>query len=284
MICAAAALAVLTTTETWSSWALVGVMLIVSVGVVWYANRSMVTVIDRPAVFHNREPFGPRVFETVYRQIFDLNDLALFDLTELIDSSVKLPAHVEPAVRNFVQDKENVHNSFVQTGLSKYYTENLRTAGTDPKTAWQTLSAFFGDTPVLGTLLEEHPTQKLEMYDSKSVLDILYDVYQAGSANVRSALASILPTLDDDMCPTGKASRIVEAAFIEQPENTPTSKIMVQTAMLHKASALKAEAEVKGLGPDETKKLIVKTLMDEYAPRYGAKKVAEIIAEWQDIY
>ncbi len=274
---------------SWGSWLLVALMAVASVGVVYaVSHRTMVTVIERPSVYQNTAPFGPRTFPTTYRQIFDVHDLRFFDLTELadlVDDTIKLPAHVEPAVKSFVQDRENVHSSYIQTGLSKTYNETLRTPGVDPKTAWQALSGFFGAAPELDSLLEDHPTQKMEMYSGDSVLDILYNVYNSGTAAVRTALRGVLPTLDDDMCATGKASRIIETAFIERPEDTPVTKMMVQASLLHKASALKADAAARGLGPDETKKTIVSSLTDEYAPRYGAKKVNEIIAEWgSDIY
>jgi hypothetical protein len=183
--------------------------------------------------------------------------------------------------RNYLDDRliqfgdsgsQDVHDSYIQNGLSGTFKESESDLKTEAK--FSELLSFSGKDPEILDVLTKIKKRNCKMvkYDDRPELDIIYDTFKTGTANVKSQVMTVLREMfrEGITCPTGTVSRVREASFIEYPEKMPVSKKDLQQQMLAKASIFEGNTAA-----------LRNHLVSHYSDVYPEKDIHEIIDEWK---
>lgn len=160
-------------------------------------------------------------------------------------------------------DAQNVHDSLVQTTLGKQYIENVKK---QPKTKASNnrveieeyirgseLSSE--DKEICKTALKKIHERKatLTNFGGDTEVDILDNTWEAADKNVKDFLLQQL--LDATIrngreplglyCPTGVASRIVNASLVNEPEKMAKTRDLIHQEMMQTAANLRSKLEEK---------------------------------------
>lgn len=229
-----------------------------------------------------------RTITTRYQRIFNTGDIEFYLNDILGDFGSEIPRDLQIlkdrdyASYKFVNDRENLHDSFIQKGLSEKYKLMLTdgTKNTEAKLK-ELLRAFPKQNSVINRIANSR--NKLTMYNNRTQLEILYDVYNNGSDNVKAHLGQILSEIQSEglKCSMGNISRIVQASYVENPEQIPITQAMVTQQMLMRAGIISKELESQGnVDPKLISKQITETLVAEYGKQYGEKQITEMVKGW----
>jgi hypothetical protein len=203
---------------------------------------------------------------------------------------------------NVVEDTQNVHDTQIQSQLKKGYEKikeskfnmmNSRGDDFNEDDILKYASELKKDTKVLGRILME--IKERDSYISNFGLDseykVLENTWKTGNDNVKCQIINNLFDCRENLdivCPTGVASRIVESAFIDTPENMPRTKKMFVTEMLSKASLIRDTLEDSISSLDETeqtailKRNILKSYVIDYKDILTTEEIREYTEDWID--
>jgi hypothetical protein len=201
-----------------------------------------------------------------------------------------------------VVDTQNVHDTQIQSQLKKGYEKikeskfnmmNSRGDDFNEDDILNYASELKKDTKVLGRILME--IKERDSYISNFGLDseykVLENTWKTGNDNVKCQIINNLFDCRENLdivCPTGVASRIVESAFIDTPENMPRTKKMFVTEMLSKASLIRDTLEDSISSLDETeqtailKRNILKSYVIDYKDILTTEEIREYTEDWID--
>jgi hypothetical protein len=202
---------------------------------------------------------------------------------------------LEPA---FDRDSQNVHDSFIQNYTSKKYndyngidTENITNLKQDILHFASNNSKKNDLQNVLDQI--ESRNSSLTKFNDDCEMDILQKTWENGNDIIKAQIINEL--LDcknghDIYCPTGVATRIVNANFIEEPEKMAKTKEIFHQEMMNTASTLRTEMEndesYNNLSPDtqtETFKInLIKKYTQDYKDIIKPEEIIEMTGDWID--
>jgi len=252
---------------------------------VWYPSKLV--SFKRHTNYPNKFSIIPKnSIDTVYEKVFeteDINQLATRQIT-IEDYIIDVDVETEPEknytpLESVIKDSQNVHDSFIQSGLShNYIKEESDLTDTQKMNA---IIEYSGEDPIIEKMVCKIKKRDVPMtlYNDSTEFDILWETFNQGCENVKNQILltlrqfSLSEFLD---CSTGISSKIREAAFINCPEKMPIHKALLQQVLLAKASVLHNEENMDFN--------IVKTkLISEYSDIYPTEDLEELINEWGEI-
>lgn len=267
-------------------------------------------VMDRPMLIHR-----PRT----HLEIFDRNGMntrgntqgithritqgitqgILFDINEYddilnnwdIDKDTRENSLIkDEAIRKTVNDSQSVHDTVIQSATRHKYNKDSDKNKTTNK----------GDKQVVLEQIVNHNQEhkdkikniidqiscrnsKVTNFSNDSEIDILVHVYSNGNENVKNQVINEL--LDSSKalglidCPTGVTTRIVNAKFIETPEDMPKSKSIIQQEMLQVASHFRDNYT----GSDEKfKENLLQKYYSDYEFVMSREEIDDSVKPWID--
>ena len=251
---------------------------------VWYPNKLV--TFKRKTCYPNKFSIIPKTnIDTIYEKIFeteDLNQLSSRQITiedYIIDVQKEEPEKVFTPLESVVKDSQNVHDSFIQSGLSYNYVEEEIDLTDAQK--MNSIIEYSGEDPVIEKIICKIKKRNVPMtlYNDSTEFDILWNTFNQGCENVKNQILltlrefSLSEFLD---CSTGIASKIREAAFINCPEKMPMHKALLQQHLLSKASILHNEQNMDF-------ESVKAKLIQDYSDTYPAEDLRQIIFEWGEI-
>ena len=217
---------------------------------------------------------------------YDFNeDINLFhDFTGNTEENKQIK---DEAIRKTVNDPQSVHDTIIQSATRSKYKEI--TPNDKEENKEEILNKIINHNPKdekkIKNIIDQirKRNSKVTNFNGDTEVDILVNVYSKGNDNVKCQVINEL--LDSSKalglidCPTGVTTRIVNASFIDNPEDIPKSKTIIQQEMLQNAAHFRNTYE----GKDEHFK---DALREKYYLDYtGIMSNAEIddtINEWID--
>lgn len=153
-------------------------------------------------------------------------------------------------------DSQNVHESSVQRTLMKQYNtfSNNQTKNSKKDLITQ-IKKHIDDSnqdsdkkDICYRVLDQIQNRdaSLTNFDGHTEVQILQKTWEAGDENVKEYLIQqLLDSSNGDSiyCPTGVASRIVNASFVNEPEKMPKTKELIHEEMMQTAANLRSELE-----------------------------------------
>lgn len=260
---------------------LVIVLLLLYLAWAWVLVRARPVIVVRYRdVYRNPQPYRSHVrrpmIPTVYTQIYDPHD----DNRPGTGTGTGLgQVPLTPEAR-FINDEQNVHDSAIQNAIVQRY-ENLEKDAEEGYV--QRMIQYFDDSEITKVIRRMCRFKVPLSRFNKTQIEILGDTFESGDDNVRGHLRRVLSDMtrpwkkgdkgfDGFRCPTGNVTRILEAAFINDPQNMPRTKAMLQQEMLMRASVLSREhASFDRVRSD---------LVKEYSGAATEADLHDIINEW----
>lgn len=261
----------------------------------YYKNQQEPRVFQEPQVYPMlQEPFylpprGPiqPLNTRIPRQNIHIDYFELEDdfLLPEFNTSIK-----DEAIRQTINDPQSIHDTVIQSATKKKYQENKENHTLVPN-------------DIIEQIINHNPSKKSEIssiisqirkrnatitnFNGDSELDILVNVYTSGNENVKDQV--ILELLDckrdkttSIVCPTGVATRIVNAKFIENPESIPKSKAIIQSEMLQTASKMREDTSDSEDTDDKFKESLLQKYKDDYVSTglLTQNEVDDIVNPW----
>ena len=254
----------------------------------WYPSRLI--TFRRKTTYPNKFSIIQKTeIPTVYEKVFEPRDIVELETERvvtihdyLIDlEPVELPTKKKTPLESVISDSQNVHDSYIQTGLSYNYKPLEKTDITDADKMNMILE-YSGWDPMIEKAVCRIKNRNTEMtkYEDDTEFEVLWNTFTTGCNNVKDQLLLVLKgfQLSENLpCPTGVTSQIREAAYINEPEKTPIHEALLQQYMLNKASIYAKEHNM-------TSELIKDKLIDEYSAIYPEESLTKIIDEWGELF
>ena len=246
----------------------------------WYPNKLV--TFKRKCKYPNKFSIIPKVsIDTVYEKVFEKEDIShlntnMITIDDYIIDIENEPQKTSRPLESVISDSQNVHDSYIQSGLSHNYTETPDDFTDIQK--MNTIIEYSGEDPIIEKMVCKIKKRNVEMtkYNGSTEFDILWNTFNSGCENVKNQILLILRqfSLSEFLpCSTGVASQIREASFINCPEKMPIHQALLQQHLLAKASVLNREENMNF----ETVK---SKLISEYSDIYPVKDLEKIISEW----
>jgi hypothetical protein len=132
--------------------------------------------------------------------------------------------------------------------------------------------------------------------NNETELDVLYTVWaNAQDDNEKQAILNELEDsvnqYGDIVCPTGTTTRLINATYINNPEEMPRTKSMIHQEMMNSASNirnnLEDDKEYNVLNDQEKDKYFKNTILEKYKTDYKdileEKEIQDMTNEWIDL-
>lgn len=186
-------------------------------------------------------------------------------------------------------DSQNIHDSYVQKKIKQDFKQNDTSDTSDIK---ESIDSFIKNNNLC---LDYKHTKVMQIIDDikqrnsyisslkKNEYDILNNTWNSGNFNVKCEIINQLydchdPKFNTLYCPTGVSTRIIEAMYIENPENSPKTKHIINQEMLNTASNLKQQNP--DMDQDKFKELLINTYIEEYKDIMTEKDINNTIKDW----
>lgn len=173
-------------------------------------------------------------------------------------------------------DDQNVHDTMIQDNLkTKFETQSIFSGASE----LNEIVEYSGYDNKVSGVLDKISNRNAHLDNFKEdEVSIIKRVWANGDDNVRKELLLQLKDCEDSygmlFCPTGVASRVVSALYINNPGDAPKSRDILNQEILHKYSVMYS----RGMEKDE----IVQKIIDEYDGVYSREKINGLISEWID--
>lgn len=211
--------------------------------------------------FEKRKSMYNRVMDNPVEIVSDLN----VDIPDIIDYHI---------------DNQNVHDSYIQKNT---------------KNTYQNVHDFQQDISVLKEEILNtcNPENKQEISDTidkiekrnayvtnveAREIDVLKNVWMNGDDNVKAqVIIELIDCLDSHKmlyCPTGVTARLISAAHVNNPEEAPKSKELLNKEVIEKFGYYYQQDNNKSMAREKT--------INDYFNIYSRKDIEDIISEWYD--
>ena len=185
-----------------------------------------------------------------------------------------------PDIIDYHIDNQNVHDTYVQKNT---------------KNTYQNVHDFQQETSVLKEEIlnrcsPENRQQVSEIIDKieqrnsyvtnveAREIDVLKNIWMNGDDNVKAQvileLIDCLSSPNTLYCPTGVTSRLISAAHINNPEEAPKSKDLLNREVIEKFGHYYQQDNNKSMAKEKT--------INDYFNVYSRKDIEDIISEWYD--
>lgn len=197
-----------------------------------------------------------------------------------------------------ILDTQNVHDTALQNSLERVYSvykNNETTPGfIDIHSHARRLGKSESDIAKINRVVDKMKKRNSTVSKfSDTEINILQTIWDTNDQGIRDQVINALLDCEENgsvVCPTGTTSRIIEAVYIHNPENTPKTARCFKEEMLNKASAVRKNLEANpdfGKESDSDQSLILrKKLLDTFYNDYDGilsrQEILDQTAEWID--
>lgn len=177
-------------------------------------------------------------------------------------------------------DTQNVHDTAVQNKLKQRFKDLHHFDNSTHDVLIQEILAHCNNNSEVNFVLKKLKDRNdtVVNFDTNNELEILKKTWNNGNKLVRDQLINELKDCKSSSntiyCPTGTATRIMSALYIEDPENFPKDKNTLNQEIMNKCAHLRKTNEE--ITPEEMKNVIV----NEYNGTYDKEFVTNIMDEW----
>jgi hypothetical protein len=217
--------------------------------------------------------------QKAFNDRINLYDVVTRPNVEIIsDLNVPIPAIVAHHVDG---DTQNVHCNNIQKNLKGKYSSMHQVIQPDSDLKDEIVSRCKDDIQakkvydIIGKI--QGRNAYLTNFNSHEI-NILQDVWFSGNNNVKDQLINEILDCTDEYdtlyCPTGVASRIVSASYIDTPEKAPKTKEILNQEIMHKFGINYSKLKNKDLAKEKT--------VDEYYGVYPREDIEKSMNEWID--
>lgn len=190
--------------------------------------------------------------------------------------------------QNLGRGSQNVHDTCVQNTVKNKYSEISKQCGKvqDCVDEIREYAVSVGKdvTDVIKRIQDRNAS--LYNFEGQKEMDVLQKTWKtAEDDNVKHQIVNELGDCRNSYgtiyCPTGVATRIVNATFINDPEKIPKTKEVIHTEMMNIAANLRNTQEVDGTYDEERFK---KDLLEKYKKDYEGilthDKIDDMTKDW----
>lgn len=195
-------------------------------------------------------------------------------------------------------DSQNIHDSYVQKKIKKDFIKNdkdsLQISDKSNIDVKYLIDAFIKDNNLcveykhnrIMNIIDDIKNRNSYISNLKQKeYDILNNTWNNANYNVKCEIINQLYDCYDSKyntlyCPTGVSTRIIEATYIENPENYPKTKHIINQEMLNTASQLKQQNP--DMEESEFKELLINTYKNDYKDLMTEKEIHNTIKDWID--
>jgi hypothetical protein len=182
-----------------------------------------------------------------------------------------------------IEDKQNVHDTSVQNNLKNKYKEYNKDLNysTNSVNIQREIMNYTRDPRVIEAIRQiSRRNCSLTNFDDEKELKILENTWKSGNNLVKEQIIKELRDCIDSngqlYCPTGVASRIVSAKYIEEPEKFPVDKNTLNTEILSKAYIIKKD------NPEISKEELTEIITQDYSSVHDKEFIISVMSPWID--
>ena len=181
-------------------------------------------------------------------------------------------------LQQLTPDNQNVHDSTVQYAIkNKFLNKDTTSVPLNEHNLINEIVAFAQkngkDYQVVRKVLQliYERNANISNLDNATEMSILFTMWSGGSDNVKLQLINELLDMQIDsdhiVCPTGVASRLVNAEIVENPERSPKTIEMIREEMMNTASHMRTKLEKEG--KNISSKAFKQVLYDQFREDYN---------------
>jgi hypothetical protein len=175
-------------------------------------------------------------------------------------------------------DSQNVHDTVIQNNVKNKY-KSLKTDYSDPDSITRDILAFCNNEKEVADVIHKIKKRnaKLVNFEGDTEMEILEKTWKNGNQSVQAQIINELKDCkkDNDIyCPSGVATRIVSALYIETPENFPKSKDTINREILGKCSHLRNK------NPEITQEELLEEMVIEYNDVHDKEFITDLMEPW----
>lgn len=205
-------------------------------------------------------------------------------------------------------DTQNVHDTTIQKITKNKYTDLKTNPHPNGQGAFvkYSLDSYINNSDLSNkkkqTLLKtiekiKNRNSNLTNFDGDTEFNILINTWNNSNNTVKDQILNELLDCtgthfgDNLYCPTGVATRIVNASFIENPESMPKTKEMINEEMMNSASAIRTQLEqtpeYQQLSDTEANNKLKNTILEKYNSDYKdiftKDQITDMTKDWIDL-
>ena len=301
--------------ESFWSWKVVAVVVIVFVGVVvmYIAGTAVPVTIER----FNRQY---KVERKQKEYLVDQSDVKYYDdierafndrlefyvpVTTPVTTPVTVPRapraprapHIEPelneyhvnhyVVRDYLNqdvlvDTQNVHDTVIQNNVKNKYRALTGTPGTPGTLVTKSIMDFCNNDQEISGILHkiQQRNATLVNFGGDTETQILAKTWDSANHAVKTQIVNEIRDCksgdggDGIYCPSGVATRIVSATYVDNPENYPKDKDSINKEILGKCAHLRSK------DPDITSEKLHEAMVSEYSDMHDREFISHLMEPW----
>jgi hypothetical protein len=180
--------------------------------------------------------------------------------------------------RAITADTQNVHDTVIQNNVKNKY-KSLPSNYSDIDSTIRDIMVFCDNCPdILDTVNKiKQRNATVVNFEGNAESDILKKTWNGANAAVKAQIINELRDCkkgSDIYCPTGVATRIVSATYIESPDNYPKDKNSINAEILGKC------AHLRNKNPDITPNEMKEMIIEEYSTIHDRAFISDLTEEW----
>lgn len=188
-------------------------------------------------------------------------------------------------------DKQNIHDSFVQKQSKNGYDNLEKNKNMNISVLKNEIKKYIENNKVFCEIKKQKILNIIDKIYSRNnnisnysdtEYSILCNVWNNDNDLVKLQLLKQLDECLDEFgnlyCPTGVSTRIIESLYIENPENYPKPKEIINQEILHKSSILRKK--YPDLSTNEFKMILIESLYSDYNQIMSKEDISKNISEW----
>jgi hypothetical protein len=195
-------------------------------------------------------------------------------------------------------DTQNVHDTALQNSLECTYNvyKNNETTHSfiDIHSHARRLGKSDSDIAKINRVVDEMKQRNSTVSKFQDTeINILQTIWDSNDQGIRDQVINALLDCEENgsvVCPTGTTSRIIEAVYIHNPENTPKTARCFKEEMLNKASIVRKNLEENPDFNNESdfdqslvlRKKLLDTFYNDYGGILSRQEILDQTAEWID--
>lgn len=228
------------------------------------------------------EPVQPQRPQLVPLRQFEFNPLINMDTQNVHDTTI------QKITKNKYTDlKKNKQGAFSPNSLAlSSYINNSDLSNEKKQTLLNTIEKI------------KNRNSNLTNFDGDTEFNILINTWNNSNNTVKDQILNELLDCtsgthfgDNLYCPTGVATRIVNASFIEDPESMPKTKEIINEEMMNSASAIRTQLEqdpeYQRLSDAEANNKLKNTILEKYNSDYKdiftKDQITDMTKDWIDL-
>lgn len=179
---------------------------------------------------------------------------------------------------DYFVDSQNVHDTIVQNNLKNKYKSLSAVNSDEDVVIGEIMNCCNNDKEVFDIIQKiKNRRATLVNFGGDTEMEVLKKTWKNGNQAVQAQIINEIRDCkkgNDIYCPSGTATRIVSATYVENPENYPKDKNSLNKEILEKC------AHLRNKNPDITADNLKEGIIQEYKEVHDREFISQVMEPW----